>query len=235
VQPPRVVGVDDWALRRGQTYGTIVVDLERRRVVDLLPDRQAETLGRWLRAQPTIDVVARDRSTEYARGITMAAPRAVQVADRWHLLHNVRQMLQRWLHGVHAQLRRLPMVSRAETVPTAVRTQAYPRTAAERAASAESRARWLVVYEEVRRRHGQGGSLLAISRARGLARSTPPSLPTRRTSPSVPCADPARPSCSRTWSTSRCGCRKAARTPWRCGVNCEPGALRAQPAKCSAG
>ena len=172
VQPPRVVGVDDWALRRGQTYGTIVVDLERHRVVDLLPDRQAETVAAWLRAQPTIEVVARDRSTEYARAITMAAPRAVQVADRWHLLHNVRQMLQRWLQGVHTQLRRLPMVPGAETVPTAARTQAYPRTAAERAASAESRAHWLAVYEEVRRRRGQGGSLLGISRAMGLARST---------------------------------------------------------------
>jgi transposase len=168
--PPRVVAVDDWALRRGQTYGTIVVDLERRRVVDLLPDRQAQTVSTWLRAQPTLEVVARDRSTEYARGITMALPRAMQVADRWHLLHNVRQMLQRWLQGLHAQLRRLPMAPRAETVPT--RTQAYPRTAAERAAGAESRARWRAVYEEVRRRCGQGASLLAISRAMGLARST---------------------------------------------------------------
>ena len=170
--PPRVVAVDDWALRRGQTYGTIVVDLERHRVVDLLPDRQAETVSTWLRAQPTLEVVARDRSTEYARGITMALPRAVQVADRWHLLHNVRQMLHRWLQGMHAQLRRLPGVPGAGTVPTSARTQAYPRTAAERAASAESRTRWLALYEEVRRRRGQGGSLLAISRAMGLARST---------------------------------------------------------------
>jgi transposase len=94
------------------------------------------------------------------------------VADRWHLLHNVRQMLHRWLQGMHAQLRRLPGAPGAETVPTSARTQAYPRTAAERAASAESRTRWLAVYEEVRRRRGQGGSLLAISRAMGLARST---------------------------------------------------------------
>src|SRR4051794_13536120 len=84
-EPPRVVGVDDWALRKGHTYGTIVVDLDRRRVLDLLPDRTAETLADWLRGQPQIAVVARDRSTEYARGIGLGAPGATQVADRWRV------------------------------------------------------------------------------------------------------------------------------------------------------
>src|SRR3954454_21952391 len=70
-EPTRVVGVDDWALRKGRTYGTIVVDLERRRVLDLLPDRTAETLAHWLWGRPGIEVVARDRSTEYARGILL--------------------------------------------------------------------------------------------------------------------------------------------------------------------
>src|SRR5918912_2297778 len=107
-EPPRVVGVDDWALRKGRTYGTIVVDLDRRRVLDLLPDRTAETLADWLRGQPQIAVVARDRSTEYARGILLGAPGATQVADRWHLLANVRQALERWLAGAHARSRCLP-------------------------------------------------------------------------------------------------------------------------------
>jgi transposase len=171
-QPPQVVGVDDWALRRGQVYGTIVVDLQRRCVVDLLPDRQAQTLATWLHAQPSVEVVARDRSSEYARGITMGAPRAVQVADRWHLLYNVRQMLQRWLQGVQAQLGRLPVMPGAVAPSTAQRTRAYRRTTADRAASAQSRTRWQAAYEEVRRRHGGGESLLAIGRSMGLARST---------------------------------------------------------------
>ncbi len=74
LEPPRAVVVDDWAMRKGHTYGTIVVDLERRRVVDLLPDRTAETLANWLRQRPNIAVVARDRSTEYARGAALGAP-----------------------------------------------------------------------------------------------------------------------------------------------------------------
>lgn len=81
-EPPRVVGVDDWAIRKRCTYGTVVVDLERRRVLDLLPDRTAETLAGWLRTHPAIEAVARDRSTEYAHGISLGAPKAVQVADR---------------------------------------------------------------------------------------------------------------------------------------------------------
>jgi transposase len=88
---PRVLGVDDWAaLRKQRTYGTILVDLERRRVVDLLPDRSATTLADWLRRRPGIEVVARDRSTEYARGAALGASGAVQVADRWHLLVDLR-------------------------------------------------------------------------------------------------------------------------------------------------
>jgi transposase len=170
-EPPRAVGVDDWARRKGRTYGTILVDLERRRALDLLPDRTAETLADWLRGRPGIEVIARDRSTEYARGIPLGAPAAVQVADRWHLLANVRQMVERWLAGAHARLRRLPAAPLAGE-PAARRARAYPRTRAEAAASADHRARRLAVHEEVRRRHLAGEALLAIGRAMGLARGT---------------------------------------------------------------
>jgi len=92
---PRVVGVDDWAKRKGTVYGTILVDLERHQVIDLLPDRTAETVEQWLKEHPGIEVVTRDRSTEYARGVTNGAPQAQQVADRWQLLLNLRQMFER--------------------------------------------------------------------------------------------------------------------------------------------
>ncbi len=88
-------------IRKSRTYGTIVVDLERRRVADLLPDRKSATVAEWLRQRPGVEIVARDRSTEYARAVGIGAPGAVQVADRWHLLANMRQALERWLHTVH--------------------------------------------------------------------------------------------------------------------------------------
>ena len=125
--PPSVLGVDDWALRNGRSYGTILVDLEARRVVDLLPDRTAQTLTDWLNDRDTVTVIARDRSTEYARGSALGAPGAVQVADRWHLLQNLRQIVERWLAGVHGRLRRLPPVSGGTA---ARRFEGYPRSCA---------------------------------------------------------------------------------------------------------
>jgi len=103
----KVVGVDDWAKRRGRVYGTILVDLERHQVIDLLPDRTAETLAQWLRSHPEVKIVARDRSMEYARGISEGAPQAIQVADRWHLLVNLREALQRVLDRLRPELNAL--------------------------------------------------------------------------------------------------------------------------------
>lgn len=83
---PTVVSVDDWCVRRGQRYGAILVDLARRRVVDLLPDREADTFASWLQARPAVAVVSRDRGANFADGATRGAPHAVQVADRFHVL-----------------------------------------------------------------------------------------------------------------------------------------------------
>lgn len=92
---PKVIGVDDWAWRKGCAYGTIIVDLERRKVIDLLPDREARTLTDWLSARPSIDTVARDRSITYRNGIMMGRPYATQIADRWHLLSNLGDILEK--------------------------------------------------------------------------------------------------------------------------------------------
>ena len=93
----RVIGIDDWAQRKGQIYGTIVVDLERRCVVDLLPDRSAETVVRWLRAHPEVHTISRDRNGLYAQAVRQAAPHAMQIADRFHLVQNLREAAQREL------------------------------------------------------------------------------------------------------------------------------------------
>jgi transposase len=96
-EPPRVVGIDDWAWRKGQRYGTIVVDLERGDVIDLLPDRDVGTVAAWLKAHPGVEVIGRDRSAAYAQAATEGASQAEQVADRWHLLKNLREAVERVL------------------------------------------------------------------------------------------------------------------------------------------
>ena len=89
--PPTVIGIDDWAWRRNQRYGTIICDLERRRPITLLPDREPATAEAWLAEQPQITLVARDRGGGYGGAVAKALPDAIQVADRWHLMENASQ------------------------------------------------------------------------------------------------------------------------------------------------
>src|SRR5262249_18458829 len=103
-QTPRVLGIDDWAIRRGQRYGTVLIDLERRCRVDVLPDRTAETLTAWLQVHPGIEIISRDRASAYAEAARLGAPQAVQIADRWHLLKNLGEALERFFAAHHQDL-----------------------------------------------------------------------------------------------------------------------------------
>ena len=170
-EPPRMVpkalGVDDFAFRRGRSYGTLLVDLTSHRPIDVLPDRSADTLARWLRAHPGVEYLSRDRSPEYARGASEGAPTAQQIADRWHILKNLREVLERLLGRVHA---RLKAHYDALAVPIAPRKR--QRTRHEAMASQLARLRREARYQEVVSLYQQGVSILRIADDLHMSRTT---------------------------------------------------------------
>lgn len=116
--PIRVAGIDDWSWRRGTRYGTIVVDLERRAVVDVLHDRSAATMTQWLQDHPAIEVVSRDRCGLYAQAARQGAPQARQIADRFHLVENLQFAIERQLSLSSCPSRRVNSAPRRNTDPS---------------------------------------------------------------------------------------------------------------------
>jgi transposase len=127
----RSLGVDDWAWRKGQSYGTIFVDLDRHRVVDLLPDRSTEGVKTWLERHPGIEIISRDRCGIYAEAAQQGAADALQVADRFHLIMNLSAAIERALEERTAELRLSSDVQQPDSVETPPQTECRP-TAAER-------------------------------------------------------------------------------------------------------
>jgi len=172
---PRYVGIDDWAIRKGQRYGTMVVDLERGRVIDLLPGRDGLALEAWLKDHPGVEVVSRDRWAAYAQAVTAGAPQAKQVTDRWHLLKNLREAVEKLFDRFYSKLKPVlqesPQANAASTQatqPTAESTVLPPEPVSvpsvlEPARSAK-RQRRLERYERVRQLHKGGTPLRQIAR-----------------------------------------------------------------------
>lgn len=164
-EPVRVLGVDDWAKRKGRSYGTILVDLERHCPIDLLPDRTSETLADWLREHAGIVVLSRDRGKDYAEGGRQGAPDAVQVADRWHLFKNLGDVLERVMARDHRRLR--DAAARVQEMRPVDPPPEHELTPAERE-KWERRARRVERYETVQALRAKGLSISAIARATGL-------------------------------------------------------------------
>ena len=160
---PTKIGIDDFALRRGKTYGTLIVDLESHRIVDLLAERTTSVVECWLQAHPQVQVISRDRAGEYALAAARAAPQATQIADRFHLLKNAGECLERFIQR-HPSLLHDALPS---TLPRTAR-----RASAERIAQAQRGPRRTVLYEQVQTLTRQGQSQRTIGQTLGIARGT---------------------------------------------------------------
>ncbi|MGI5401342.1 ISL3 family transposase [Streptomyces sp. CA-135486] len=169
---PRVLGVDEFALRKGHNYGTILIDIETRQPVDLLPDRTTSTVARWLANHPGVEVICRDRSAAYAEAGRLGAPNAIHVADRWHIWSNLAEAVEKTVVQHRALLQEphhsttAPVIAAMKNTNLEQLSSAGPRTTGR-------------LSDRVREQHAavhalldQGVGLRAIGRQLGLARNT---------------------------------------------------------------
>jgi transposase len=193
---PQVLGVDEWAWRRGQRYGTILVNREDHRVLDLLPARSAESVATWLTPYPTIRVVCRDRSALYAEGIRRGAPQAVQVVDRFHLVKNLRETIEAFWHHQQPALQAaaastaqaLTLVAGPGPVSPLSRGKRQCSHVQQQRREAEQQQRhaaWVTTYEAIHTLHARGTPVTTIAAQLGISRPTVYAY-LRRTRPSSP-------------------------------------------------
>src|SRR5207244_700213 len=176
---PQALGVDEWAWRRGQRYGTILVNLEDHQVLDLLPERSADLVAHWLAQHPTITVVCRDRSALYAEGIRRGAPHAVQVVDRFHLVKNLRKAVEAFLHNQRPALQAaaahtaqaLTLMAGLVSAPPMYRGRRQCSHVEQQRREAEQQQRhaaWVATYEAIHTLHAQDMPVAAIAQQLGI-------------------------------------------------------------------
>ena len=179
-ETPRILGIDDWAFRKGHNYGTILIDLEKRIPIDLLPDREVETVKAWLEAHPGIEIISRDRASCYSQAAEQGAPSAIQVADRWHLLKNLGDALRRMLNTHNKEIRLAAKEIAQKNRDLKKESDKRQKTEAEEVkdkenklhADIEKKTRYELNFEEVKRLQEAGHSIRSIHRQTGVHRQT---------------------------------------------------------------
>jgi hypothetical protein len=168
----RIAGVDKWAWRKGTNFGTIIVDLERRRVVDLLADRVAARMADWFREHPEVEIISRDRDGLYADAARQGAPQARQVADRFHLLKNLRETIARQFGGFEAPI--LESATKVEdgqdmrNQPPIVRSDQCSEAAGWERLRRHRRAARQAMFHEIRALYDAGSTVREIAQKLGL-------------------------------------------------------------------
>ncbi|MDA7716901.1 ISL3 family transposase [bacterium] len=160
---PRVLGVDDWAFKKRDRYGTVLVNLENRKIIDLLPDRKASTLSNWLAKHPEVEIISRDRYGKYIQGATQGAPNAIQVTDRWHLLKNLKEAIAKIMYREYNRLSRIP-----DPIKSSKLKELNPSLPKNKPIDTKSKQRFL----EVKRMQKEGCSIRAIARNLNMHRQT---------------------------------------------------------------
>lgn len=176
---PSILGVDDFAFRKRKTYGTVLIDLEKSRPIALLKDRKAETLAKWLKEHPGVQIVSRDRSKAYQKGILQGAPEAIQVADRFHLLLNLAETLDQ-IFCTHAKVlktveiahSRAVLAQKPEDELAVVLISPPPKEFKEQSKTTDRRIKRLAIYEQIQALRSQGCSGRAIAESIGIGRTT---------------------------------------------------------------
>jgi len=169
VSSPRVVGIDDWSWKRGLCYGTLICDLETNKPIDVLADRSVQTVSAWFEQRPSVEIVSRDRSSEYAAAISQGAPQAIQVADLWHIAKNLAESVQTLLARCRAEIRRgvqgqaIPEQAREERESMQEQARRPARSRSVALAREGRRAQKLDRYEQMRELHQQGVKVADIA------------------------------------------------------------------------
>jgi transposase len=172
VGKPRVIGLDEWAYRRGHRSGSIICDLERHRPLDLLPDREVASVAVWLKRYPSIEVISRDRSGGFAEAARQGAPQAIQGADRWHVQKNLGEALEVLLvRHLTAHRKKKTMMEEPEK-PVQLEKRSHGLTARQEQVVQIHRAERLARYEQVISLSKQGLSQEAIAQCMGMGHST---------------------------------------------------------------